>query len=234
MKFYQNTIYQSDKVLLIEFINTDLYKNHYVSLFSFCSAMSYDLFENLLYYNNKKIVENIRSLHFKNIDSISIIAPIKKFPDSPWIIPWIEFVDDEFLCTLSWDTKKEDDKTKTILTKSVYFFIEHKKNEQFFLKFTENTALFYESDGIKIPLTLRFLTGIDCFILKLEIHQYEFDFKNLHKKELDDYNFVYFCNALKSFWDTIEIEEKKTEISGEKFIDLFKTIIKRQIPTINC
>ncbi len=234
MKFYQNTTYQSDKVILLEFLDTELYKNHYISLYSSHSHIGFKEFEKILNIKNKAIVESLQNLEiskfYLNID----IAPMKP-PATNWIIPWIEYVDDEFLCTLFPEIKGGNnsnfmEKPKTVLTKSVYFFIDYKKEIEFFLNFTESTLLFYKLEGFKIPVTLRFLTGVDCLILRLEVVQYELDFNKINQKELDEYNFAYFCQTLKNFWTIIE--EINYKITPREFNDLFIKVLKRQVRII--
>ncbi len=231
MKFYQNTTYQSDKVILLEFLDTELYKNHYISLYSSHSHIGYKEFEKTLLIKNEAIVKSIKNLEISNFHLSICIEPMT-FPATNWIVPWIEYVDDEFLCTLFAEIKGDNymEKPKTVITKSVYFFIDYKKEIRFFLNFTETTLLFYKTEGFKIPVTLRFLTGVDCLILRLEVIQYELDFNKIHQKELDEYNFAYFCQTLKNFWTIIE--ERNYQITPKEFNNLFIKTLKRQVQII--
>ena len=157
---------QINQILLIEFEDIELYQYHYLSLYSFVQDYNYDLFEKALYNSNKLLSDECnlnKKFDFKKIESIQ-----DKFINSPWIIPWVDFVNDEFIATKLPLIKVDSNaKENFYFTKSFYLFIEDisfKKKffdefENGFLEVSRNTSdifdtyYFFENEKFSRPIT---------------------------------------------------------------------------------
>lgn len=225
---------QDNKTILIEFFEPETYKYHYTSLYSFTLDYKYEEFEKILYQNNVDISQEI--IKSKCFDFLKLKSHQNRFHGSPWVIPWIEFVNEEFISTLmilNKDTINKADNTlshKYVFTKTCYLFVSNLNLKQNFNnifknkdpKQLTNIQYFYKNEKFDHPITFCFMfKNNELLALRLEIHRFDLKYTSMETYSLEDSfkdkNFVYFYNSLKEIeYNFGQTPEKLNDVNGIK------------------
>ncbi len=219
-------------IILLDFYDFKSYKKRFQSLFHISKISNFHSFEKLLLSRNEEYIKDV--LFGEKEQMLNFFLNLKnsrKILNTPWIIPIIEYMDESFVCTTFPEIKNpiNSKNPEYFQTKSFYFFLEDKLEHKKFINLTSGNSLFFFRDwGLKIPITLRFLDGIDAIILKMEILDIPLKTGKNGNFCYDDYNFVYFCNTLKEFWNIIEVIDYK--VDSHQFYEIFKKLIKKNLP----
>jgi len=201
---------KEDRIILIEFENTEIYKNYFLSLYSHVNE--FDKYFDSLYKTNEKICQSILE---DSIDLEKIVKAQQQFKFSAWSIPWIEYMDNEFIATIfTMNKNSENEEFKIFFTKNFYLFVEDKKfKDQFFktldMKLFSNLNVytdvcqnhyFYKNEKFKnmISFSIMIDKSRDILAFNLCVHNMEaFIGKKISEENLlKEKNFMYFYRTL--------------------------------------
>ena len=221
---------KEDRIILIEFENIDIYKKHFTFLYSHVNE--FDNYFSLLYKTNENICGIILN---EVVDLQEIVKAQQKFKFSPWSIPWIEYIDNEFIATIfAMNKNAENEEVKVFFKRNFYLFVEDKKfKEQFFktldMKLFSNSNVytevsqnyyFYKTEKFKYPITFSMILDKDKDVLafSLCIHNVEAFIEKTFSKEslLKEKNFMYFYKTLIEIKDNIWLS--MNEVDNYSFV----------------
>lgn len=208
----------NNNVILLEFDDRLIYQKHYNCLYSFLNNnLDYDNFRKQLLTMHTKITKEIQQ--DGNYNFHKIIEHQNKFNFVPWTLPWIEFINEEFIASIAPTIKIIENKEEFVFTKSFYLFVENQeiKNNIFnFLKkkSVENPQIyadvmesyyFYKTDKFERVISFCIIMDIkDNLILKIDIHQFLAIFgDNSEKSLMKQKNFYYFYRTLEGIREDI-------------------------------
>lgn len=219
-------------VILLEFINdVSLYKRHYICLYSFSNDFGYDNFTKQLECANDKISKEIQSENNYNFEKIIEIQ--REFNSVPWTMPWIEFVNEEFISTV-WPIIKENEQKEIsyVFTKSFYLFIEEEELKAKFFNFLKKKLpynanvysdvmenhYFYQAEKFERPITFCIMMDLkNNLILKIEVHHFEAFFGDNSEESLrKQKNFYYFYKTLEGIKE--DISNSMERLDDKSFI----------------
>lgn len=229
----------NNSVILLEFDDKEIYQKHYECLYFFLNNhLDYDNFRKQLLTMHTKITQEIQQ--DGNYNFYKIIEHKNKFNFVPWTLPWIEFINEEFIASIAPTIKISENKEEFLFTKSFYLFVENQeiKNNIFsFLKkkSVENPQIyadvmdsyyFYEIEKFERVISFSIIIDLnDTLIFKIEIHQFLAIFgDNSEKSLMKQKNFYYFYRTLEGIQE--DISHSISQIDNK---NLIRNIISRNL-----